>query len=1020
MLRRVQVRETNLKQLVQGEKQFRVPLWQRQYTWRKAEHALLWRDILEQYARVTADSAGSQSGHFLGSIVLSPVPSAASGIASYLIVDGQQRLTTLMLILAAVRDAAAKTEPQAIERYNELYLINKFQRGEERFRLLPTQADRASYFACLTGGSEAGGQDPIGLAYRFFRSHLELLGPDEEQLDLERLTGVVVGRLAVVDITTGTGDNAHRIFQSLNATGVNLTQADLLRNLIFMLLPSRAAMVYDEVWRPMERLIGFDNLEGLARVDLQRHGIDVAVDDVFRRHQDRLENLPGGEQGVENAVRDLALRARHYKRLIDPASEQDEVLRAGLWRLRRWGAQTSYPVLMAAYDLRERGLLPVEGLREVVSYIESFLVRRQLAGIPPNALNRLFVQFVGQLPQDDSFPQALRRELSRQRRYWPSDEQLREAIRTRPFYFSGRGPQRKLILERLEQSYGHPEQVDFESSDLTVEHILPQTLSEEWRGHLISLGQDPDEVHQTLVHTLGNLTLTAFNGQLSNNPFERKRQIYGGSHLELNRTLTGQDAWGRDQILARADELVDRAITIWPGPLPGMAAPPAAFDWSRINAAVAAIPRGRWTTYGELARLGGAAAMPVGQHIANTPGLDNGYRVLGSDGKPRPDFRWSDPSDERDPAEVLMDDGVRFDSSGVADPAQRISAEELSSLIEVLDDDTIEASTAPTEWARPQEWDWERYAAELGIPDDRLSTGRELVNLLSEAVEERNLPWKPTFRKGYVAFQRTSGYNTVVVDLYSRKVPRLAVILPETPTALSLVSPYPQLQESWYEDDRQWGWTIDPTGVLPDVRPAIDIAERFHPSSGPASEAPDRQWVREQLLSGLTPGQVYTDAGEKRVYWLTALEEEARLANELAAFPKTPESVAALRDQRQLRWERIATRIFGEAQRVAEVRNLYDQARGPGASSRSYAGHGRRFPEMSRGEPHSSELTQPSTAASTTRLLISPRGIAHFPECPHKGDDPDYNDWQNLTCRTPGGAWEMGSVFLLQAESAAI
>ena len=364
------------------------------------------------------------------------------------------------------------------------------------------------------------------------------------RLTLNLLTTVVVERLAVVDITTGQGDNAHRIFQSLNATGVNLTQADLLRNLIFMLLPTRAGEVYDEVWRPMERLIGFDNLEGLARVDLQRRGMDVAVDDVFRRHQDRLEAMSGGEAAVEEAVRDLALRARHYKRIIDPGAEDDQELRAGLWRLRRWGAQTSYPVLMAAYDLRERGLLTIEGMREVVSYIESFLVRRQLAGIPTNALNRLFVQFVEHLPQDESFPQALRRSCPGSAATGPADEQLREAIRTRPFYLSGRGPQRKVILERLEQSYGHPEQIDFEISDLTIEHVLPQTLSQEWREHLASLGQDPDEVHRDLVHTLGNLTLTAFNGTLSNNPFERKRQIYSGSHLELNHALARERCLG--------------------------------------------------------------------------------------------------------------------------------------------------------------------------------------------------------------------------------------------------------------------------------------------------------------------------------------------------------------------------------------------------------------------------------------------------------------------------------------------
>ena len=940
----MQVRETNLKQLVQGEKQFRVPLWQRQYTWRMPDHQLLWRDIVEQYSRSTDGAASSESGHFLGSIVLSPAPFAASGVASYLIVDGQQRLTTLMLILCAVRDAAAKKDERAIERYDELYLINKFQTGEARFRLVPTQADRTSFFACVTRGPGAGGQDPIGQAYRFFRSHVELLDPDEQPLDLDRLATVVVERLAVVDITTNQGDNAHRIFQSLNATGVNLTQADLLRNLVFMLLPTRAAAVYEEVWRPMERLIGFDNLEGLARVDLQRRGIDVPVDDVYRRHQDRLEAMTGGEAEVEAAVRDLAARAHHYKRLIDPSTEDDPETRGGLARLRRWGAQTTYPVLMAAYDLHERGLLSPDAMREVVSYIESFLVRRQLAGIPTNALNRLFVQLIGDLPEDDTFPDALRRELSRPRRYWPSDEQLREAIRTRPFYFSGRAQQRRIILERLEESYGHPELVDFAAADLTIEHVLPQTLSDEWRAHIEGLGQDPDEVHESLVHTLGNLTLTAFNGTLSNNPFERKKQIYSGSHLELNRALAEQAAWGRDEIVARANELADQAIAIWPAPLPGVAEAPTGFDWSRINAAVAAIPRGRWTTYGDLAQLGGIAAMPVGQHVADTPGLDNAYRVLGSDGKPRPGFRWVDPDDERDVIEVLKDDGVRFNDAGAAEPAQRINVSELASLIAVLDEDE-QADELP-DLVGHQEWDWDRYSAELNIPEERLAVGRTLVNLLMEAVAERNLAWHPTFRKGYVAFQRSGGYNAMIVDVWWRKTPRLAVKIPESPADLGLVSPYPELEESWYADEREWGWTLDPFDPVPDVRPAVEIAARFHATNGPMNGGVDRDEIRERLRSGMTPDKVYEAMGSKRVYWLAAIEEEARLEGELEAFPATAETVVMLRDERQLRWERIAARVFGDARRVQDVQRLYDEVHGEGAASRSYTGRGRRFPGM--------------------------------------------------------------------------
>lgn len=944
----MQVRETTLKQLVQGEKQFRVPLWQRQYTWRISDHRLLWRDILEQYGRLAAPAGASESGHFLGSIVLSPVPSAASGVATYLVVDGQQRLTTLMLILCAIRDAAAKKDERAVERYNELYLINKFQQGEARFRLVPTQDDRPAFFASVDGASATAGQDGIGQAYRFFRSHVELSDLDDEPLDLERLTTVVVERLAVVDITTGQGDNAHRIFQSLNATGVGLTQADLLRNLIFMLLPNRGSTVYDEVWRPMEQLIGFDHLEGLARVDLQRRGIDVAVDDVYRRHQDRLEAMDGGEPEVEATVRDLALRAAHYKRIIDPAAEPDDEVRAGLERLRRWGAQTSYPVLMAGYDLRERGLMPVEGMRQVVSYIESFLVRRQLAGIPTNALNRLFVQLVDQLPETSDFPDSLRRELSRQRRYWPTDEQLREAIRTRAFYFSGRGQQRKIILERLEESYEHPERIDFSKTDLSVEHILPQTLNQEWRDHLTGLGQVPDTVHQTRVHTLGNLTLTAFNGTLSNNPFERKKQIYGDSHLELNRALAEKDQWGEEEILARSDELSAQAAKIWPAPLPGIAEAPLGFDWSRINAAVAAIPRGRWTTYGDLAQLGGTAPMPVGQHVANTPDLDNAYRVLGADGKPRPDFRWDDPVDTRDVVDVLKEDGVEFDSNGAAKPELRIDANELAALIAQPDDDTLsEDATVASELVGHQEWTWERYEAELNVPHDRVDTARELVSLLAEAITERDLPWKTIFRKGYIAFQRPGQYNVLIVDVYWRKAPRFAVKIPADPNELELVNPYPDYEETWYADEREWGWTLNPLDDLPNVSAAIEIARRYHETAtAPGDSQPGIEAIRDQLAAGLTPDQIYNAAGQNRAVWLAAIDEEARMQGEFAAFEPTPENVARLRDERQLRWERIAVRIFGDARRVSDTQRLYDDALGEGAAKSSYTGRGRRFPSM--------------------------------------------------------------------------
>ena len=191
---------------------------------------------------------------------------------------------------------------------------------------------------------------------------------------------------------------------------------------------------------------------------------------------------------------------------------------------------------------------------------------------------------------------------------------------------------------------------------------------------------------------------------------------------------------------------------------------PRGFDWSRINAAVVTIPRGRWTTYGDLAQLGGTAAVPVGQHLANEPNLENAYRVLGANGRPRPDFRWADLSDSRDVLDVLREDGVDFDDSGAANPSQRIAAAELASLIAVLDDEGVsDDGRALTELVGQHEWSWERYTSELGVREDRVATGRELVDLITEAIGERDLPWEPVFRKGYVAFQRSGQYNRLVI-----------------------------------------------------------------------------------------------------------------------------------------------------------------------------------------------------------------------------------------------------------------
>jgi hypothetical protein len=215
----VKAQETTFQALIQGEKQFQVPLYQRTYSWQEQQLRQLWSDILDQAEVLASGSPGPT--HFLGSVVLAPSPSLqAAGVQRWLVVDGQQRLTTLMLAMCALRDHLAATNPIERERINELYLTNRWKSGGDIYRLLPTQADRESFFACINGTPVAGGGDAIGAAYRFFRQALVAADDEDDPYDIERIEAVLRERLAMVEVTAHSDDNVHRIFESLNNTGV--------------------------------------------------------------------------------------------------------------------------------------------------------------------------------------------------------------------------------------------------------------------------------------------------------------------------------------------------------------------------------------------------------------------------------------------------------------------------------------------------------------------------------------------------------------------------------------------------------------------------------------------------------------------------------------------------------------------------------------------------------------------------------------------------------------------------------
>jgi alkylated DNA nucleotide flippase Atl1 len=695
--------ETRFAALMAGAKQFRVPLYQRTYSWTERQWQSLWDAVLEQ-AQDLAAGGGHGPGHFLGSVVLAPAPGVPA-LPQWVVIDGQQRLTTLSLALAALSEHLRGSDDRTAGYVQEEYLVNRREKGEQRYKLLPTQSDRAAYIACVDGTPLAGDGGNIGEAYRFFQRKIAEYDDPDDAEDAAHLEQALTSRLELVQIAADRDDNVHRIFESLNNTGMRLSQADLLRNYVFMLLPTRGEKIYNAYWRPMHDALGGDGMELLAWLDLVIRGDErVKRTDVYRMQQQRLSQHEQSrdEAAVEAEVVELARRARLLGVVLKPVGESDSGVRRRLERLAEWDATTTYPVLLWLMDARDGGHCGSAELAEALGYIESFLVRRILCGYATNNLNRIFATLPQELDPQRGVAADLRRALSTRRRYWAGDDELRAAVGRRNFYWTGRRGQQNYILRRLEEDFAKRERIDWEAAAVTIEHVLPQSPTAEWLSVLteeVDAGETPEELHAALVHTLGNLTLTAYNPELSNQPFPAKRKLLADSGLAMNRAIAQEERWGRAEIAQRAADLADRAVRIWPAPLPsGVQVDPELPAWRLLRQALAALPAGAWTTYGALAEVCGTHAVPLGNYIAEHE-APNAWRVLRRDGTVSPGFRWIDPTRKDDPYDVLRAEGVRFDEQGRADPGQRVSASELADMLG-LDQGAPAPSVEPVGGAR--------------------------------------------------------------------------------------------------------------------------------------------------------------------------------------------------------------------------------------------------------------------------------------------------------------------------------
>lgn len=550
----MEARPCRIIEFFDGTKQMLVPLFQRPYEWGEDHWGTLWDDIMERYNRSDEDSP--DVSHFTGAIVTAPARSIPVGVSKYLVIDGQQRLTTVAVLLCAIRSRLAVDSKR--HRQITRLLLNEDYEGTDVYKLLPTQPDREGWFSLLEEPSNAL-DTRFRRAFRFFVERFGNLDENEQPIDLQRLFEIVQQRLNVVFIHLGDNDDPYLIFESLNAKGARLTQADLVRNYLLLRLHTGVQeQVYNQHWLPMQERLG-EALPEFVRQHLMQKGEEVPKGEVYSVLKRRMQSVP--DAGMPKEVAALSGSSSHYQRIIAPEHEPDARIRRSLTRLLRWEVATSHPLLLRLYTAHTTGDVTATDLAECLEMIESFAVRRYICGVATNQLKRIFLSLVDVVQPGHSVAN-LRASLMKGSlgRRWPKDDEFKENwIRFR--LYSRPVDRCKFILESLEDAHEHRESVD--PSSATIEHVMPQTLSDDWRK---VLGNAAEETHERWLHSIGNLTLSAYNSELSNSEFARKKELLSESHFELNKGVVAQTAWDAKVIEARAGQLWNLAQKIWPRP----------------------------------------------------------------------------------------------------------------------------------------------------------------------------------------------------------------------------------------------------------------------------------------------------------------------------------------------------------------------------------------------------------------------------------------------------------------------
>lgn len=525
-------------------------MFQRVYRWETSQWSKLWESIID------IQNPEKRGNHFMGFLVFVPGLPQPGQNTTFHLIDGQQRLTTTSILLAALRNVARSTkQPELADEIHNDLLVHQRKKGEQRYRLLPKKRDHDSYVAIISGDGEPSGR--MADALEFFEDQVKASGGDDGQ-HLRGLFDTICQRLEFMCATLE-AENAYNIFKSLNSTGVPLGQSDLIRNFVFMhLAPDEQDEFAAKLWEPLEKqfivesgTLDEERFSKFFRDYLMADGRYIQPKATFASFEARYEATGFSPHAL---ARSLMEGASDYAVISGHEADSDEAVDDALKLLNALESSTTYPLLLSLFQRRSRGTISSPQLAVCIDMLRGFILRRFIVGESSRGYGPMFLRALSKETGDTI--KTLEDYLLD--RGWPDDHQFENAFAVFPLYQRAYARE---VLQGLERARGHKEPANLAPAQ--IEHIMPQTLNDSWRT---SLGAEAERIQADWLHTPGNLTLSAYNPELFNHPFSRKKEGYAESNIGITRELSQRAVWGETEIRQRGRELAEQAAKIWIGP----------------------------------------------------------------------------------------------------------------------------------------------------------------------------------------------------------------------------------------------------------------------------------------------------------------------------------------------------------------------------------------------------------------------------------------------------------------------